>query len=158
MIFFLNWVSILQLLLSQFMKKWIIIGSLLVVVLLSIRAYKNHVDGVQAERRSYIRELNFDFSGVVDTVNRPGHILFHATEPMDRGREKSLNAELHFNGILDLFLYKDNQLELMIDGAGQCQRGDSVYVNSEENVVKVFRGKKLVVRRDLINSIRGRPF
>src|SRR5688572_10008792 len=99
------------------MKKWIIIGSIIVVVHLSIRAYKNHVDGVQAERRSYIRELNFDFSGVVDTVSRPSHILFHATEPMDRGREKSLNAELHFNGILEVFTYREGQLELMIDGA-----------------------------------------
>lgn len=143
---------------DQFMKKWILIGSALILVLLAIRAYKNHVDGVQAERRSYIRELNFDFSGVVDTVTDHGHLLFHVTGSMDRGREKTLNAELHFNGMLDLFLYKDNQLELMLNGAHLCRRGDSVYVNSDQNIVKVFRKKKLVVRGELINSIRGRPF
>lgn len=138
----------------------ILILSCGVLIFLTIRLFYDHVDGVKSERQWYIEQLDFEFSGVIDTVNRPGHILFHVTNGnIDREKEDIVNEKLKRNGFLDLFLYKSNdQIELMIDGAHKYMNGDSIYLNSSKNLVKIYRNKKLLSEYELLRSIRGRPF
>lgn len=97
---------------------------------------------------------------MVDSVNRPGHILFRVIQGhLDRQQEHYLNSRLKRNGVLDLFLYKPNErLELMIPHAHRFHSGDSIYVNSSQNMVQIYRGDSLLLQHQLVPLLRGRPF
>jgi hypothetical protein len=61
--------------------------------------------------------------------------------------------------MLDLFLYRpENRIELMTDHTQQFHPGDSVYLNTTENVVRIYREGKLQYESDLLKYVRGRPF
>lgn len=142
-------------------KKWTLAISIgAVFIILSYRLFNKHVAGVASEKQWYVEQLNFKFSGVIDTVNRPGHILFSITHgSLDRLQEGRLNSSLKRNGVLDLFLYKpDEMVELMIPHANRFIAGDSIYVNSSLNIVKVYRGDSLLLQHPLVPLLRGRPF
>lgn len=142
-------------------KKWtlaVLIGALF--IFLSHRLFNKHVVGVASEKQWYIEQLNFKFSGVIDSVNRHGHILFSVTHgSLDRQQESRLNSQLKRNGMLNLFLYKpDEMVELMIPNAHRFIAGDSIYVNSSLNMVKVYRGDSLLLQHPLVPLLSGRPF
>jgi len=141
-------------------KRLVWIAAIVILVLLVTRSFFNHVDNVEKEREWYIQQLDFDFSGVIDTIIPPGRVLFHVTNGiLNRDRERHLHEKLRYNGMLDLFLYQPNdQVELIIPHSDQLRSGDSVYVNTDQRIVKILRGEKLLVEVDLIESMRGRPF
>jgi len=143
------------------MKKRIVIILLIAaLVLLTIRGFRAHVNGVRNEREWYVKELGFEFSGKVDTVIWPSNLLIgNIKGEIDFGKEERLREDLQYNGMLDLFLYHPNEIvELNIDSAWTYRKGDSVYINCRENVVRTYRGDKLLGQKQLIRSIRGRPF
>ena len=141
-------------------KKLVWIVLIVILVLLITRSVTNHVDNVREERQWYIHELAFEFSAAVDSVVPPGKVLFHVTAGnLDRSKEKRIGENLRHNGMLDLFLYwPHDQTELMIKGAEQLHPGDSIYLNSVKNIVRIYRNKELLIESDLLNSLRGRPF
>lgn len=142
-------------------KRWTLALSIAaILIILTYRLFNKHVAGVAAEKQWYIEQLNFKFSGVIDSVNRPGHILFRVTHgSLDRQQERRLNNRLTSNGVLDLFLYKPNErLELMLPHAHRFHGGDSIYINSSQNMVQVYRGDSLLLQHQLVPLLRGRPF
>jgi len=142
-------------------KRWTLTLSIAaILIILTYRLFNKHVAGVAAEKQWYIEQLNFKFSGVIDSVNRPGHILFSVTHgSLDRQQERRLNNRLTSNGVLDLFLYKPNErLELMLPHAHRFHGGDSIYINSSQNLVQVYRGDSLLLHHQLVPLLRGRPF
>jgi hypothetical protein len=141
-------------------NKIIWVTALIIFTLLIVRTFKTHVDGVTQERRWYIEQLRFDFSGVVDTARDAGNILFHVTHGnLDREKESRLNEQLEFNGVLALLLYRpNNKFVLMIDSAYKFRKGDSIYLSSDKNIVRIYRRKTLISEKELLKSIRGRPF
>jgi hypothetical protein len=143
------------------MKKrviWII--SISVLILLIGRILTRHINGVSSEKAWYISQLDFEFSGELDSADRPGQVLFHVTKgQLNSEKEKEVKAKLTHNGVLDLLLYRnDNKLDIMIIDPHDYVRGDSLYLNSKLNIVRFYRDGKLLGDHDLIKSLRGRPF
>ena len=142
------------------MKKGIVVAlSGVLLLLLTINIFRQHVNGVKAERAWYIKELGFQFSATVDTV-RQGHIrLKQIVGRFDFDKERRVKEQLKYNGRLDLFLYrKGRKIELMIDSALSYKRGDSVYVDCTIGMARVYRNQQLLSENALIRSIKGRPF
>jgi hypothetical protein len=121
--------------------------------------FRQHVNGVKSERAWYIKELGFQFSATVDSI-RTGHIRIHKINGrFDSDKERRVKEKLEFNGRLDLFLYRTHdKLELMIDSAYNYRTGDSVFVDCNNSVVRVYRDKQLLSENSLLRSIKGRPF
>lgn len=143
------------------MKTWKIITlSVIILLLLIVNMFRQHVDDFRNERREYIQKLDFDFSAKVDAINLPGHIFFHVTNgAFDRDAEYRLNRVLKYNGRLALFLYfLGNQVEFISDSAKFYHTGDSLYFNTDKNKVYLYRDKDLILENGLLKSLRGRPF
>lgn len=142
------------------MRKWIIVfASVGILSFLILRLFNNHVDGVRNERQWYIEQLNFEFSAVIDSVRRR-HILLHLKEEdIDWHQESRVKKKLKYNGVLDLFLYRANhRIELKIDSANLYLKGDSIYLNSNKNLIRIYRANKLISEYELSESLKGRPF
>jgi hypothetical protein len=120
----------------------------------------DHVAGVKSEKEWYLAQLNFEFSGILDSAERPGQVLFHVTHGrIDLEKEATLKQELRFNGLLDLFLYRpDGKMDLMVPQYLSLKQGDSVYVNTDLQVAKFFRKGDEIGEQSLLKSLRGRPF
>jgi hypothetical protein len=140
-------------------KKLLIVAGLVILALLIFQFFTEHVDGVHHEREWYVAQLGYQFSAKVDTVNASGIVITLTDADIFREKEEVLNQKLKFNGVLDLFLYQpDGKLSLLMEGSARFHQGDSIYISCPENIVKVYRGDKLMVERPLVKSLRGRPF
>lgn len=130
-----------------------------VLLLLIINLFRQHVNGVKSEREWYIKELGFKFSGLVDSV-RESHIRLHQISGrFDFDKERRVKEKLKYNGRLDLFLYRnERRIELMIDSSFNYKRGDSVFIDCEAGVVRLYRDKRRLAENSLLRSIKGRPF
>ena len=140
-------------------RKWTLgIGIVAVILLLVYRLFTKHVDGVKAEKAWFLSELNYEFSAEIDTLVDPSHILFHVTQgQLDTKREQKLGENLRYWGELILFRYPGDKVEMLIGGA-RYQRGDSLYLNTDQNIVRIYRGKGLIKEFPLTGLLRGRPF
>jgi len=139
-------------------NRWIISIGVVIIVFLTYRLFTQHVDGVEDEKLWYINNLKYDFSGKVEMVHRPNHILFQVTSgKFDKDREDDLADRIKFWGRLELLIARGESFELM-NGLAKYQKGDSLYINSDENVVRIYRGKELLSESDLVRALRGRPF
>ncbi|MEJ7643875.1 MAG: hypothetical protein WKF87_04735 [Chryseolinea sp.] len=141
------------------MKKWIFGFAIVAIIsILIYRAFTEHVNGVETERTWFLQELNYDFSAVVDTVHRPNHLLFHVTHgSLDRTAEEEVGKRLKYWGQLTLLTYYGDQFELM-NGSAKYKKGDSLYLNSRENITRIYRNGKLIKEFELTRALRGRPF
>ena len=143
------------------MKKvriWIGVVGIFILLLWSLGT--DHMTGVKSEKEWYLSQLQFDFSGLVDSAEKKGQVLFHVTQGrIDVNKEAQLKDELRFNGLLDLFLYRqDGKVDLMISKDIPLKTGDSVYVNTDLKIARFFRGGKIIYEQSLLKSLRGRPF
>ena len=143
------------------MKKaliWITIVAVLVLLVWNMGS--DHVKGVKSEKEWYLSQLKFDFSGSLDSAEKRGQALFHITKGrIDINRESQLKEELRFNGLLDLFLYRqDGKLDLMISDQVPLKKGDSVYINTDLKTARFFRAGEMIYEQSLLKSLRGRPF
>ena len=140
------------------MKKYIIWIS--AICILIIIAFRSHVNAVKAEKTNYVEQLDFEFSGLLDSADRPGQVLFHITSgKFRRDREKEIATRLKHNGVIELLLYRqDGKLDLWIPGAHDFRQGDSLYLDSNRNMVAIYRHGKLLSEHSLVKSLRGRPF
>ncbi len=142
------------------MKRGIIIGlSIVILCLLGINMFRQHVNGVKAERAWYIKELGFQFSATIDTV-RQSHIrLKEMVGRFDFDKERRVKERLKYNGRLDLFLYRNGKrIELMIDSSFNYRSGDSVFIDCNVGSARIYRNRQLLSENALIKSIKGRPF
>jgi hypothetical protein len=119
-----------------------------------------HVKGVKSEKHWYLSQLKFDFSGVLDSAEKIGQALFHVTHGrIDVNKEARLKEKLRFNGLLDLFLYRqDGKIDLMIPADILLKKGDSVYINTDLKTARFFRDGEIICEQSLLKSLRGRPF
>jgi len=140
-------------------RKLLIVLGLVVLIALVTQTVSDYIQNVNNEHRWYLSQLNFEFSGEIDTVKNR-HIAFHVTHgPLNPEREALVNTWLTYNGFAYLFAYRDNnRIELMIDSAFRYQRGDSVYLNTTINQIRIYRNHKILAERSLLKSIRAKPF
>ena len=140
-------------------RMFLAVGAIIACVLIFNIGWK-HVKGVKSEKEWYLSRLYFDFSGILDSAEKKGQALFHVTHGrIELDREARLKKELRFNGMLDLFLYRnDRKIDLMISQDIQLKKGDSIYINTNLKVARFFRNDLLIAEQPLLKSLRGRPF
>ena len=138
--------------------RWKISIGVVITLFLIYRLFTQHVNGVKEEKLWYLNNLKYDFIGKVDTVHRPNHILFHVIAgKFDKNREDELAGKLKYWGQLVLLIPRGESFELL-NGLAKYQSGDSLYLNSDQNIVRIYRGKELLSESDLVRALRGRPF
>jgi hypothetical protein len=143
------------------MKKnltWAISAGIILLLLFNLGS--RHVKGVKSEKDWYLSQLEFDFSGIVDNPEKKGQALFYVTHGrIDLNKESQLKKQLRFNGLLDLFLYRqDGKIDLMIPKNIALEKGDSVYINTNLKIARFFRRGELISEHSLSKSLRCRPF
>ena len=137
--------------------------SIAVFFLLVVRSFFVHRDRVENEKRWYIKNLNFEFSGRVDSVHaskRRGLLYFQITHgETPKSTKEHLNKQLKHNGNLRFIIFtRDEKLAILMEGAGKCIAGDSIQINTNENEISVYRNKILISKAEAVKSLIGRPF
>jgi hypothetical protein len=113
---------------------------------------------VSEEKNWYLSELHFEFSAKIDSVVNANHILFHVVHGhLDKQREHQLSEKLRYWGRLILFRYDDDKIEMMV-GMSNYQPGDSLYLSSDRNIVRIYDQKGGMKEYPLTGLLRGRPF
>jgi hypothetical protein len=140
------------------MKKflpWLI--AIVILVLLVVRLIYRRVNRVRNETNWYVSELHYNFSAKVDSVIRPGRVLIYITSgEADTRRERKLQHELKYNGMLRLLIPSGDRYHFLIPG--KSLKNDSLYVDSSADQLLVFRNKELLITRPLSASLWRKPF
>ena len=144
------------------MKKWIIISlSAALLLFLIVRIVNRKVSTIDSKRQSYFDQLDFEFSGLVDSVvvedKNHGLLFFHITAGYaDVVKEAKLNSQLDFdNKFMFLAELANNKFEIAIHNPMPCSRGDSLYINTDKNLINVFRNGKQITSESAILALRG---
>jgi hypothetical protein len=141
------------------MKKILIIaGSIVVLILLAINAIRQNISGQEEERQWFLDQLDYEFSGEVDSIRivreKLGFVRFHLT----RGEatphtENKLNRKLKdVNSIYLLMFRPENKIDIITRSPLLLKKGDSLVVNSDQDQM-VFYRKGKEIAKDKISSI-----
>jgi len=126
-------------------KKIIIILSILLLIFLIVRPIYNYFKRFNADKKWYVEQLHFDFSGVIDSIQviaeGAGFVQFHLTRgDVDRSREDSLNNVLGRTGSIRLLVFKHNDsIEIFTHMPDRYLAGDSICINTDKRTVVVYR-------------------
>jgi len=132
----------------------IVIG---ILTLLLIRQGYLHMAGRKEEKAWYVSELHYKCSVQIDSVIRPGRALLRVTGgDLNVDREWQLKPRLRIHRILHLALAKDSLYDMRIPT--EAMVGDSVYINSDDDHLSVFRNGQLVLTVPLTSSLRASFF
>jgi hypothetical protein len=140
------------------MKKWTpwLIG-ITILILLVIRLSYTYVNELEKEKAWYISELHYHCSLRVDSIVRRGRALVTLTSGvLDPQREWQLKDKLHAHGILHLIIVNRQRYDLRVPGHTLAK--DSIYINSDRNLLSLYRDGKLLSNVSLTESLRQRPF
>ena len=148
------------------MKKWIIIVlSIGTIVFLAARLFNNHAGGVKTEKLSYVKNLDFHFSAIVDSLiifprDNSGLLYFHVVNgDLRLSNEDKLNERLKYNGHLRFILKKqDDKLAFHTINIDKYQKGDSIVINTDSNKILIYRQSELSSENEISSSLSGRPF
>jgi hypothetical protein len=140
------------------MKKALIItGSILLLIFLAVNGIRLSISRQENEREQFVEQLNYDFSGKVDSVDansKFGKIKFHFTHgTFDKERQAQLNKELKHHDKIEILRFKNERIEIAGKFASKCQPGDSLYINSGENKIVVYREGKVISEGQLTGSM-----
>lgn len=147
------------------MKRWflIVLATGVFLFLVARLLIKGYVNG-ETEREWYREQLDFRFSGIVDTVimrtKYHGLIVFHVTEgSVDKDREDRLNDELVYNThIRFLGFTSESQIQFNSKIAFKYLPGDSVSIDTEQNTIASYRKGKLISTYPVMESLNERFF
>jgi len=147
------------------MKKWIVIlFAVALMAFLLVKGIQRQSRKVDDERKWYVEQLHYDFSGEIDSIQllnaKIGRVLFHFTrDSIDRSKEDNLNLKLKHNGNLRFLIPKiEGRMILISRNADRLAPGDSLIVNTDMNQITVFRKGVKIVENDAISYMNGRPF
>ncbi len=147
------------------MKKGLILFiAITILLLLIIRAFFLHADGIKKEKLWYVKNLNFEFSASVDSLlvfskNR-GVLFFQITDgEVSNSTEDHTNRQLKHNGNLRFILKRpNNKLAIGTTELKKYLIGDSIRIITEQNVIKIYRNKIFIAEAEIAKSLSGRPF
>src|SRR6478735_1364865 len=94
------------------MKKSILIAvSIGILLILTVRAIRLHGDDLENERQSYIKQLGYNFSGEIDSLQihngSHGMVFFHITKGhVTKAREIEVNKKLVHHAELILLEFR----------------------------------------------------
>lgn len=151
------------------MKKNLLIfgGIALVFVLLVVRLFVVERNRIAAEQEWFVKEVGYEFSVTVDSIrmyNSAGGVLrgrITAGNPQTQ-REDSLKKFFKKHEMLYLvFKRSSDSINLILPYANRVSKGDSIRIDSKENLILVFRQGEEVTRAPMSESLtafQGPPF
>ena len=154
------------------MKRWIILTTIILLVLLLIRLgfkiSKGH-DEMMEERKWYAQQLRYDFSATIDTViwnkekDRFGIVLSHITRGiLNTNVEDSLQSHLKTHKLVRLNLSNTlNEFKIVLVpplSADTYLPGDSIVVISASDQIRFFRDGKKITDRTISEVLEARKF
>jgi hypothetical protein len=145
-------------------KSYYIAIAIIVFLFLVARFFYLHIDGVKKEKAWYVKQLNYDFSGRIDSIqvyrHGNGTLFFHVIDGNpDNSVEKGLKRHLKYNGRLDfVFLLPNGGASIFIHHAKDYLPGDSLDINTDDNRVRIYRDGVMISEDKITDSMRGRPF
>ncbi|HEY0772259.1 MAG TPA: hypothetical protein VGD31_18185 [Sphingobacteriaceae bacterium] len=144
----------------------LLLGVFIVLFFVGRTAYKiyNFSAGLEEERSRYASMLFYDFSSRVDSVKLnndepgPGTVYCSITNgTINYSAEDSLaktlvhHTRLRFNETNTV-----GHLQFIMPGAERWEAGDSLVVNSQQNVLTFFRKGKQIYSDQFSNLLEGR--
>ena len=142
-------------------KTLIIIGSIIFLILLGINGIRMQIGRFKSEKQKYIDELHLEFSGSVDSIRVLGRnlavVIVHLTDgTVDSTREVELGKALKHNERLRFLRYTSTDaIKIFSHEANVYKAGDSIRVDTDENLILIFRKGKKVAESSVENSLRG---
>ena len=142
-------------------KTLIIIGSIILLILLGINGIRMQIGKFKSEKQKYIDELHLEFSGSVDSIRVLGRnlavVVVHLTDgAVDSTREVELGKEIKHNRGIRFLKYKSKDaIKILSHEANSYKVGDSIRVNTDENLIRIFRKGEKVAESTVENSLRG---
>lgn len=128
-----------------------------ILTLLIIRQGYLHFAKRQAEKAWYVSELHYKCSAEIHSIIRPGRALLRITAgDLNEDREWRLKPQLRVHRVLHLAIAKDSLYDLRVPS--EALAGDSVYINSDDDELSIYRNGELVVKHRLSSSLRQSPF
>lgn len=142
------------------MKKTLLIlgGVALVFILLVVRLFVVEKDTAKAEQEWFARELEYEFSAVVDSIRMFNGASGHLRARIMAGdpkiyREDSLKRHFKKHDMMYLiFKNSSDTIMFILPFANQVQKGDSIRFSSTENRIEVFRNHQSVFHHPLSES------
>ncbi len=130
---------------------WIILASAVVLILLIIRMIVTQSEKKDNLRQEFVSKLGYNFSATVDSValfnpNAPvGHIYLRSANDSVNIREKKISRAIK-EGRRMRFLdpYKGNRFRMFSKDARLYKPGDSMYIATSEDRMRLFHEQKLV--------------
>lgn len=142
-------------------KTLIIIGSIIFIILLGINGVRMQIRQSESEVDSYISNLGFQFSATIDSV-RPaarnfGIVIFHITDgAIDSVRENEIGKSLKHHDKIRFLRYKTTSVVKMLSHELNLYKpGDSIQVDTDKNLIRIFRDGKVSKESTVKNSMRG---
>jgi hypothetical protein len=143
------------------MKKTLLIlgGVALVFILLVVRLFVVEGSSVRTEQEWFARELQYEFSAVVDSIrmfngasgNLRGRIT--AGDPKT-SREDSLKRHFKKHDMMYLiYKHSSDSIIFILPYANQVRKGDSLRISSSENRIEIFRNHQSVFHHPLSESL-----
>jgi hypothetical protein len=142
-------------------KKWIIVLTVLVLLLLVARIVYSRLGNYKDERIAYVKSLNFHFSASVDSIEQfwggSGYVYFHLTNgEVNLEDEELANRNLKVNRSLR-FLMKENDGTLIFHARDldKYQLHDSLVIDSDVDRIYIYRQGKLITESEIWKTLNG---
>ncbi|HRI78359.1 MAG TPA: hypothetical protein PLR06_02390 [Cyclobacteriaceae bacterium] len=142
-------------------KTLLIIGSILFLIFLGVNGVRMQIGRFKSEKQTFIDELHLEFSGSVDSIRVLGQnlgvIIVHLTDgEVDSTREVTLRKALKHNDGLRFLRYKTTDaIKILSHESKKYKAGDSIRINTDENIIRIFRKGEKVGESTIENSLRG---
>jgi hypothetical protein len=142
------------------MKRWIIIGVVIVLLAAAGRNIYAIFDGIDQEKLSYVSKLNYDFTARVDSVVQlkkgGGYLICKMTTGRwNTSTEDSLNRHLvNFKRIRFLHFRSDDKFLIIIGGVNKFKPLDSIVVNSSKDQFRIYRNSEKILNAKISLSTR----
>lgn len=148
------------------MKTFLILaGVALVCLLLIINIFFSEFNSHEKEREWFIRNLRYEFSVVVDSVQRHNRTFVDGRVTAGQPhvyREDSLKNSLEkYEKMMLVNRYRNDSIRFIVKLPEEIRKGDSIRLSSKQNSITVFRNDTLVAKAklsELIISWNKPPF
>ena len=138
-------------------KRTVWVVTIIVLMFLVVRLGYMRLNDLRTEKAWYLSELHYDCSAQIDSIIRPGRALLRITHgTLNDEHEWKLKERLHMHGVLHLAISNGLWYDLRVPN--EALAGDSIYINSDNNELSVYRSGLLLISRPLSDSFRQRPF
>jgi hypothetical protein len=128
----------------------IIVASVALIIFLIVRMIVLQSNRQDEARRVFVSQLNYDFRTVVDSVSLfapqapVGLIYFKLADSTLGSTERKISRRLDKKNGYRLLVRRGSSYEMFSKDARDFQAGDSLYINSADNRLRLYREQKLV--------------